>query len=103
MQASSTLCQTPLKSLPKIGIIVYDSQMTAIGKIWDIFGPVSKFFISIAPKNRNSLSYFSTQINEPVYIIRSKKSKKAKFSKKSKNKHSKRPMKKGVKKRSYLK
>ncbi|MGQ9542461.1 MAG: H/ACA ribonucleoprotein complex subunit GAR1 [Candidatus Bathyarchaeia archaeon] len=34
---------------PRLGQIVYDSKLREVGKVRDIFGPVSKPYISITP------------------------------------------------------
>ena len=73
-----------MKKLPKTDTNVYDTEMKLIGKIYDIFGPTSKFFISIKPENEQLLNDFKNRLNESVYIIDRKKTNKKTKGKKNK-------------------
>ncbi|MBD3350490.1 MAG: hypothetical protein GF364_03290 [Candidatus Lokiarchaeota archaeon] len=90
IKSSQDILKLPMKKLPKIGTSVYDNGMTYIGKIADIFGPTSNFFISITPNHQKLLTHFATKTNERIYIAppnsssRSNRGKKRKYSKRRK-------------------
>lgn len=59
---------------PKIGDIVVTKDLTEVGKVSDVFGPVSRPYIAVKPIETASLD---SLIGQPLYVLPSlKKSKK---------------------------
>jgi len=66
---------------PRIGDTVFTKSLTKIGKVSDVFGPVSKPYVAIRPKEGLNLSEL---IGQFLYILPSfKKSKKIKSRRKT--------------------
>jgi len=53
---------------PKIGCEVADENLTIVGKVLDIIGPVSSPYAVIKPNVKNP----STLLNKPLYLLPSK-------------------------------
>ena len=51
--------------LPKLGGEVVDENLTIIGEVFDIIGPVSSPYISIRPRTSKP----EALVNKPVYVI----------------------------------
>ncbi len=60
-----------IENMPKIGETVVDEKLQPIGKVFDILGPVSSPYATIAPtvRNREKLA------NKTVYTVPSKRRK----------------------------
>jgi len=60
---------------PKIGDVVVTKDLTEIGKISDVFGPVSRPYIAVKPNENSSLD---SLVGQPLYVLPSfKKPRKA--------------------------
>lgn len=65
---------------PKIGDVVVTKDLTEVGKISDVFGPVSRPYIAVKPNDTSSLD---SLIGKPLYILPSlKKPRKSHFRRK---------------------
>ena len=65
---------------PRIGDTVVTKNLTEIGKVSDVFGPVSEPYVAVKPKDRTNLDSLIGQI---LYILSSpKKIKKVKLGRK---------------------
>ena len=53
---------------PKIGLEVVDESLSAVGKIFDIIGPVSSPYAVVKPSIREPAKL----VNRPVYLLLSK-------------------------------
>jgi RNA-binding protein len=53
---------------PKIGLEVVDESLSAVGKIFDIIGPVSSPYAVVKP----SIKEPAKLVNRPVYLLLSK-------------------------------
>ncbi|MCL2691415.1 MAG: Gar1/Naf1 family protein [Candidatus Bathyarchaeota archaeon] len=53
---------------PKIGCEVADENLTIVGKVFDIIGPVSSPYAVIKPNIKNP----TTLLNKPLYALLSK-------------------------------
>lgn len=67
MESNPDISKHSGKQLPKYGALVFDANLNCIGEIADIFGPKTRFFISIKPKRPEILASFSSRINESLY------------------------------------
>jgi len=56
------------ESPPKIGCEVADENLTIVGKVFDIIGPVSSPYAVIKPNIKNP----TTLLNKPLYALLSK-------------------------------
>jgi len=66
---------------PRIGDTVVTKNLTEIGKVSDVFGPISEPYVAIKPKDRTNLDSLIGQI---LYILPSpKKIKKVKLRRKT--------------------
>lgn len=59
------------RPIPRLGTEVVDADLKKLGKITDIFGPVSRPFFSVTPSRSVDVSSFSSRTGDPVYIMRS--------------------------------
>ena len=57
------------KSLPPIGLDIYDEKARVVGRISDIIGPVFKPYFKIKPSRPNLSSSFSSRVGEPLYTM----------------------------------
>jgi len=53
---------------PKVGCEVADENLTVVGKVFDIIGPVSAPYAVIKPNVKNP----SVLLNKPLYLLLSK-------------------------------
>ena len=51
-------------TVPEIGIAVVDEQLTAVGKVVDVFGPVSHPYAAVTPSDETNLAIF---LGETLY------------------------------------
>jgi RNA-binding protein len=58
------------ENTPQIGSEVVDENLTAIGRIFDIIGPVSAPYAVIKPSNK--VKEPAKLLNKPVYLLLSK-------------------------------
>ncbi|SRR6056297_1484225 len=73
-------------NLPKIGEDAYNLKKEKIGKIFDIFGPVSKKpFISVKLGGKFSLDDFENERGSPIYTFKKKSLKKRKYRKRGRS------------------
>jgi rRNA processing protein Gar1 len=60
-----------VENIPRIGDTVVDENLKPVGKVFDILGPVSSPYAAIRPTIRNP----EKLVNQPVYVIPSKRRK----------------------------
>ena len=63
-----------VENVPKIGETVVDEKLKPIGRVFDVFGPVSSPYSSIKP----SIQKPDNLVNKTVYVIPSKRRKEKK-------------------------
>jgi RNA-binding protein len=54
---------------PKIGLSVFDQNLKAVGKVFDIIGPVSSPYAVVKPMVKEP----EKLVNQPLYLLLSKK------------------------------
>jgi RNA-binding protein len=62
---------TKIETIPTIGELVVDDNLKPVGKIVDVFGPVSSPYASIKP----SIGGPERMVNKIVYVLPSKRRK----------------------------
>ena len=60
-----------VENVPKIGETVVDENLKSVGRIFDIFGPVSSPYAAIRPSAPEPERF----VNKKLYVIRSKRRK----------------------------
>jgi RNA-binding protein len=65
---------TKVENVPRIGEVVVDENLKPVGKIFDVFGPVSSPYASI----KSSIQKPDNLVSKTVYVIPSKRRKERK-------------------------
>lgn len=60
-----------IENIPKIGEIVVDENLRPVGKVFDIFGPVSSPYATIKPTIKET----EKLMKKPLYVLLSKRRK----------------------------
>jgi rRNA processing protein Gar1 len=60
-----------IETVPRIGEVVVDENLKPVGKVFDVLGPVSSPYATIAPTIRDPWKL----ANRPVYVVPSRRRK----------------------------
>ncbi|ADJ15028.1 H/ACA ribonucleoprotein complex subunit GAR1 [Halalkalicoccus jeotgali] len=49
------IARCPEGTTPEIGTVVIDEDLTEVGRVVDVFGPVSRPYVAVTPEDRTGL------------------------------------------------